>query len=433
VFLVNVGYTFELDPSVAADGAIVLCSAMPMHQLERRNLSKYPYMARHLFDPQLYLAGLEAARAPDHCAKLATYPWFGAGKLCDYDSAEQRQSEWKVEAAKRIRKVWRGEAAVDSKKIAVGARECIDFQIRKKTWGTILPSPLTIDFSSDYSIEAEWLDASLAHLKSLGGIRKPVFATVAISDNALRFHTEPDANPILGLILDQVSAREVDGVYLVIEQSTEDGDTRQCGSARTLRSLLHLVHRFSHESELQVGVNFIGAFALACEAAGASWWASNWYKSLHRVRLADKVAGGQVYPLYWSGPSALDLNMESDFDALAKAGLHRIGDHTPAASGLLRAAGRGVSANTVPAWRYAKSNRKAAIDHFLQSAIQMEALHSAQPAGTARLDHVERWLHDAESTAAWASSVLGVNAKTKLSHVSEWFEAFRDYRLTHSV
>lgn len=432
MFFANFGYTFNLDESVTADGAVLLCSAMPAHQLNRRKIEK-PHLVRRLFDPQLYLAGLEPGVAPKHCVKLATYPWFGAGDLPRFDSGEQRQSEWTDSAVKKIRKSWPGEALTDPDLIAVAAKKCVDFQRSLGTWAILLPSPLTIDFSSDYSCEMEWLDAGLRHVESLADSRVPVFATVAISDTALRLHQEPQKNPLLGVVLDQISARPLDGVYLVVEQSTESADTRQCNSARTLRSLLYLVHQFSGEAELQVGVNFVGAFGLVCEAAGASWWASNWYKSLHRLRLADKLAGGQVFPLYWSGPAAFDINLESDFDLLASVDLKRIADPTPASAGLLDAARKKTSANRVPAWRYAKSNRIAPINHYLQSAVQMEATHSAIKSRKARFDHVQSWLASAEATALWAASELSPKAKTKLGHVSEWHEAFTGYRRYHSV
>lgn len=432
MFFVNVGYRFALDPSVTPDGGLILCSAMPRHQLERRKLRRYPYLEQRLFDLQLYLSGLDATRATDHCAKLATYPWFGVADLPAFDSGQHRQSQWMETARQRIRRIWPGTLPGDPQAIEAGVRECIDFQVRLDTWAVILPSPLTVDFTSDYSAELEWLDAGLRHLEFLEGVDAPIYATVAISDRALVF-ADPSKNPILGLLLDQVSAREVNGIYLVLEQSGEDPNARQCGSSRTLRSLLYLVHRFANDCNLQVGVNFVGAFALACRAAGASWWASNWYKSLHRLRLGDTVAGGAVYPLYWSQPSALDVNLEADFDALAKADLSRIADPTPACGGLLAAAAQGVASNTLPDWRYAKSNATAAITHFLQSAVQMDARLTALGVGTAQLAHVEAWLRDAEATAAWAGTTLPAGAKTRLSHVSEWFEAFSGYRLSHKV
>jgi hypothetical protein len=444
-FFINVGYQFKLDPAIHPDGAIIPCIAMPSHELERRKLPtsqpapgrrprkpKNPHLLKRLIDPQLYMAGLEAAKSPDFCVKLASYPWFGVQGLIPYDSATHKQTEWRKTAAREIRKRWRGAAPTDSAEIAACARECVDFQIRNGAWGIIVPSPLTYDPSSDYSLELEWLDAGLARAEQIG-TDLPVFASVALSDVAFQFHVDPAKNPLLDLILDHVSARGVAGVYIVVEQSRERDETRQCGSPKTLRSLLYLVHRFAHESKLAVGVNFIGAFGLACQAAGASWWASNWYKSLYRVRLADKLAGGRVFPLFWSARSVLDVNLESDFDTLAQAGLGKITDVTPASHGLIEAAKRGLPSKNVPAWAYTQSNCAASIEHFLYSAIQMDAAHSAVGGGAIRVDFVNDWLKEASDVAAWALSKLGTSSKTRLEHSSAWLEAFEAYRNDHSV
>lgn len=434
MFHVNIGYAFELDSAIQADSAVVLCGAMPMHQLERRKLKQYPHMKHLLFDPQLYLAEIEcgSSKGRKHCAKLASYPWFGVTGLPTYDSANQKQHHWMTEAVEKISKIWPGKAPTDPEAVALGARECVDFQIRKGTRAIIVPSPLTVDFASDYAAELQWVDDALAHVKALGGVEVPVFASVVISDLALKFH-EPEHNPLLATVLDQLTAREVQGVYIVIEQSSEPSDTRHCASPKTLRSLLYLVHQFSREAQLQVGINFQGAFGLVCEAAGATWWASNWYKSLRRFRLLDANAEGRTRPWYWSAPSCLDINMESDFDLLAAAGLQRIADETPSCVELLLAAKQGKASKTVLDWEYRVNNRTAPIAHYLHSAIKMETALEAHPDGAPRLEHVETWLASAAATAAWASPKLGPSARTSPSHVQEWLEAFRSYRLNHEV
>lgn len=432
-FLVNVGYTFLLPPTIAADGSIILCSAMPMHQLLRRKIDhRYPHMQSRLFDPQLYLASLNAASAKRHCAILGSYPWFGVTGLKGYDSKMQKQSQWREYAEKTIPSVWTRKLIDDPDTIREVVKECVDYQIKIGCWAVILPSPLSVDPAADYSQELAWLDAGIAVIRDTPGFEHPVFATVAVSDICLR-HEEPLKNRFLDLVLDAVSAREIEGVYIVLEQASEPGDTRHCGSTRSLGSILRLVNEFSWDSDLRVGVNFLGAYGMACEAAGAEFWASGWYKSLYRLRLADKLVGGRAYPKFWSYPAAIDVHLENEFDRIVNAGLiGQIADATSASNGLLSAASSGTPAANVPAWRYALSNVTAASEHFLISCGNANSAHS-QASGKARIDLAENWLNDAIAAALKVAAALGPTAVTQTAHVQAWRDAFTGFRQDHNA
>jgi hypothetical protein len=200
---------------------------------------------------------------------------------------------------------------------------------------------LTVDPTTDYSDELTWLDVALEYLHAQHYAEAPVFATVALADVCVRY-SDPDGNALLNLILDNICARDVDGVYIIIEQGSESPTGRQCTSTRTLWSVLDLCHLLTEDCGLRVGVNFLGAFGLVCEAAGAEFWSSGWYKSTYRLRLADDLAGGRAYPLYWSLPPLLDIHLERDFDQLVQNGLlPLIADETVASEGLLQAAEQG--------------------------------------------------------------------------------------------
>lgn len=432
-FYANVGYKFTLPDSVVPQGSVLLSSAMPAHQLIRRKFdARYPHLERRVFDPQLYLAGLDAGESAKHCAVLASHSWFGVKGLKHFDSRQHTQSEWKQKAVSEIPTLWTGRHETDPAKVQPLVRDCIDFQVRLGCEAVILPSPLTSDPSTSYVDELMWLDSALAYVETLGDQRPRVYATIALADVCLRYSDPPD-NALLALIADVVSAREIDGVYLVVEQGSEAVDTRQCGNKRTLWSLLHLTHAFAVDAGLDVAVNFIGPFGLACEAVGAKWWASAWYKSLYRVRLADKLGGGRSYPSYWSYPAALDVNLERDFDALVRAGqIDRFADRTPACEALLRAAARGTSVARVPAWAYRQSNITAATEHFLLSAVQAEELHQRR-SGIARMDFVSQWLERAKARSVRLASLGGRDLKSKVAHVQGWHDAFKAYRETQGV
>lgn len=432
-FLVNIGYKFPLPPSITPDGSIILCSAMPMHQLLRRRIDhRYPHMQSRLFDPQLYLTDLEATSAPRHCAILASYPWFGVSGLKEYDSKQQKQSEWRKYAVKTIPTVWPRQLIEDATTVRDVAKDCLEFQIKIGCWAAILPGPLSVDPATDYSQELAWLDAGIAAAREIEDFELPLFATIAVSDICLR-HEEPLKNAFLDLVLDTVSAREVDGVYIVLEQASEPNNTRHCGSVRSLGSILRLAHEFSKDGDLRVGVNFIGAYGLVCESAGAEFWATGWYKSLYRLRLADKLVGGRAYPRFWSYPAAIDVHLENEFDSIVSAGLlAQIADNTSASNGLLSAAASGNPVANVPAWRYALSNVGAAREHFLVSCVQGEAMHSKQ-AGKARIDLAEKWLDRAAATSTAVATALGPTANTQTVHVQAWRDTLRGFRQDHNA
>lgn len=432
-FLVNLGYQFSIPSTVNPDGSIILCSAMPMHQLERRKIdARYPHMAVRYFDPQLYYAGLDANSSVKHCAKLATYPWFGVTGLQDYDSGIQTQSSWRQETEENIASIWPSRPPDDPDQIRHAIKECIDFQERFGCEAIILPSPLTVDPGTDYSRELFWIDAALDYINSKENFDIPVFATIALADFCLRSF-DPTENALLDIIADSVSAREIDGVYLVMEQASEPPGVRYPGDTRSLWSLLHLVHIFSQDCGLDVGTNFLGKFGLVCEAAGATFWASGWYKSLVRLRLADALAGGRAFPSYWSSGALVDIHLDTEFDTLNRSGIIQdIADVTIASEGLIQAASNGVTVTNVPAWRYAQSNISAAKEHFLLSAMNLENIHSGM-SGIERLEFVGGWLESAVEYSNRISRTIGSNMRTQISHVSAWRDAFNHYRRTHDV
>ena len=428
-FYLNVGYTFKRPPVSGVEQGVIIASAMPMHVLERRNIDeRYPHLERRLLDPQLYLAGLSASASPGACANLASYPWFGVQGLNDFDSALHKQSGWKKDAEKKIAKQWPGAPLSDPKEIEIATQEAVEFQVRLGCEAIILPSPLTRDPGTDYSFEIQWLESGLRQAQAYGkGL--PVLATVAIQDLCL-LAAEPDSNPLLEIIADSVSARGVDGVYLVIEQGSEASDTRQCGNFRVLQSALHLTHTLAQDAGIRVFVNFLGAFGLACVAAGAESWASGWYKSLYRMKLSDKQAGGRAFPTYWSDGMATDVHLQRDLDTLARgAAFASVATMTPPSAGLLNALSNGRTVASVPDWTWRQSNIASAQEHFIHAMARFD--QRLQPLTTqARINTVHDWLKQASTLASTVGPQL---ESTKLSHVSAWEAAFTAYRRDHNV
>jgi hypothetical protein len=433
-FLRSVGYQFSNPSDAEVDGGIILASKVAKPVLDRRIdglEDDYPHLNRRLLDPQLYLSRLEP-EAQKACMKLASYPWFDANGLDEYDSQKLTQKEWKDQAQADIRKVWPGKEPSSDSSITKCVASCIEYQLQLGVSEIILPAPLTSDASS-YSDELSWLDAGLEYIDD-NDIETPVLATIAIQDICLRYQS-PSQNQLINTIADSVSAREVDGAYIVLEQSSEDSATRHCGSSNTLWSILSLVHQLARDAGITVGVNYLGAFGLACRAAGAAFWSSGWYKSLYRLRIADIKGKGRAYPRYWTFPAAIDIHLRSDLDRLANGNLVGTGpldDVTPASEGLITALSQNRKVSDVADWVYRTSNVTAARDHYYHSVLKQERELGGRSA-TDMAQEIDEWLSEASKLTSNIVQTIGGQPETNLNHVQPWCDAFKSYRNQYGV
>ena len=436
-FFANVGYQFSIPDTATPNGGIIHASAMPMHQLLRRKLHKIPFLSSRLFDPQLYLATLEATGSPRPCTYLATYPWFGCAGIQSYNSSEVTQKAWRLDAMQEIESIWCSGIPSTDIDISNAISECIEFQIKIGCTGIILPSPLTVDPSAQYITELKWLDIGLECVtKNPDAENMPIYATVAISDICLRYLDVRD-NGFVEMIADAISARGLRGVYFVLEQGGEPAEARQCGSGRVLESILHLIHIFAVNCKMNVAVNFLGVFGLVCKGAGADIWSCQWYKSQYRFRLQDSIGGGRAFPLYWNRFVASDIHLENDFDRLNEAGVLRdVMDVTEASQDLNSIIGTKQKVENLPAWRYAPSNVTATREHFLASMCKMEREIGQARNIKEQQKKILEWLVNADINAKRFGAVLrgkSPASKTRLEHVSAWRSAFQAYLRTHNA
>src|SRR5690349_10317772 len=91
MFYMNVPPKGELSGAVSdAENGIILAQDRMRHEV------KMPEgYERLMFDPQLYLAGLNAKASSATCARLATYPWFQTPGSIDYESGTLGKLEYK--------------------------------------------------------------------------------------------------------------------------------------------------------------------------------------------------------------------------------------------------------------------------------------------------------------------------------------------------
>jgi hypothetical protein len=427
MFYYNTRYTFALpegSPQTGV-GAVLAASAMAMPELQRRK-REHPYLQRCLFDPQLYLSGLEPATCRKTVVNLATYPWFGVGHAEVFDSKRHRPRNWKQANADALAAGWRRVPLTDLEGIQAGVRGALEFQLALGCEAVILPSPLTNSLDG-YGTEMRWLDAGLEAADELR-VAVPVFATIAVSDVVLR-NRVPTQNLIIETVADQVAARRrLAGAYIVIEQPAE---TCYClTSVDTMLSQLLIVDDLVRGAGKRVLIGYAGTFGAIATAAGAEIWMSGYYQSQRQLRLSsfeEKIAAAM--PRYYSPGLLGDLGLDHDLEIARQAQLlDPVMAATPAAEPLHRALAQGHSPASVPTWRFAKNNLDAAKAHYnwCQADIGAQLHDRSLPE---RVNQVHERLERAVEIASLLQRAgVGASHYSDLKHQGAWLEAFEAWK-----
>ncbi len=416
-FFASTRYQMKLDvPGV--DGALIFASGIALHELERRDFDKYDHTSRRMLDPQLYLAGLDVAKAGKTCTKLASYGWFD-GQAHVYDSSKEKQSEWRESAAKRVKKSWSGTLPQDAATVEDRVRLCVDVQQRLGCEAVILPTPLIVTPSNDFATQLAWLDPGL-ELAARMAPGVPRVATIAISDTCVR-SVDPWSSSFLDTLVDQVSARGVDGAYVVIEQASHEQIYES--NVNTVGTLVRLVRDFRTAGVNRVVVPLAGVAGMLGVAVGAEVWSTGWYRSERRVRLPDFEESDEQkmsIPTYYSHPLAGDIHLKTDLDTINAGGLLKlVADETAASRGLLRALRQGQVVASVAEWEPRRSNVSAAKEHFVSALVRETGTMRALPVGQ-RLDAAKRWLDNAIRVAVKVSALGDFHDRTALGHQRAW-------------
>ena len=423
---VTAQYQMSLSPAITGiAGGVIMPANVSYHSVSRRALGKsYPYLKRRLLDPQMYLAELNAASCRKACAKLASYGWFPITREFPFDSSGQTQAEWRKEVMESIETAWTARVPTDVKQIDDCIRTCLTVQQQLGVEALILPAPLTQDINSTLSDELEWLERGLqlSHVIAPG---TPAYASIALSDVALR-GPDPFSNPLLSIVLDQLTARGIRGAYIVPVMASED--SYYFTHPHTVGALFRLCNGLKAGGVERVMVSFAGTAGLACLAAGADAWTTGWYRSQRRMRLSDfEIVEGRVVPAYYSHPLGGEFHMEGDLDrAVARGFLPRVADDTTASNGLLRALRAGRRVASVPEWRYALSNKAASIEHFLIACSRETASWATLDDATLQLE-ATRWLEAAYALSADLQRIGPFTPRTATNHQHGWLQAFQRF------
>jgi len=411
-------------------GGIIAASAMPSGQLVRRiraGFRKNPYLQHRLFDPQLYLAGLDKLVAPGTVANLATQPWFGKHDVPVYDSETHgTMKAYKDAHEQALLDSWRRTAPTTDDEIGDAVRACVKYQLDLGCEGILLPAPLTTTAEDAYQTETRWLDIGSTICLELR-VAVPVYATVAISDTVLR-NVNPFKNALLSTITSQIAARaEIAGAYVVLEQTVDSGYA--CTARDVLAGLLVLADDLTRGAGKRVVVNYVGSFGVVMSAVGATIWTTGYYRSQRRLRFADhEEVMALAQPRFFSFRLAGDVGLHSDLATAFSAGLGKklLLPTTPGSEHLYQALADGTYPASVPQWEHRSNNLTAASAHYLiannKMAMTLDSLDENE-----RIDVVRRWLGRAADIAAELKAMGMHPPTTDCEHQAVWLAALDDW------
>ena len=383
-----------------------------------------------IFDPQLYLLTLEYPECDRAVRRLSTYPWINPN-ITPYDEGVSI-TEWEDQETEQILTEWPYALPQDRAEILERSRRCIEFQIEFGVNSLILPSPLLSDQESDYSYELDWLDAGIEAVPDDCDL--PIFATLAISDNCL-VHRVPADNELLRSFVDQITARDIDGLYIVLEQSV-GGSTTYLRDRNVAWSLLSICHDVGVRSDLQVIINYADAFGLVCLAAGASIFISGPTTRSRRLCLSDYESrgGGGAFPRLHSSSMLIDLLPERDIqNKILPARLIRLIslDRTSYSAPLIDALSAGHPLATIPEWHERVNNRTASDGHYQEVIARKaeESINADDP-----ISSTMAWLQGAESNAGYLATRFEDDPLSfDHRHISSWRSAFEQFLSQYSL
>lgn len=408
MFYLNLGHAWSHLDLEGLEAAILLPHGNSMEKIVR----KAPEVRTLLFDPQLYLAGLDCASSALVCSRLVSYPWFGAEDVPEFNSDNMNRTEWQRLVRESIDELWRG-SPVDVDEQSNACETAIEFQQSIGCSQIILPSPMVSEREDEAATQAAWLDAGVAAANAMD-VDVPVLATVAVSDFVLNDAAFQEFG-ILDTLVDQITSREgIDGVYIVVAQSNANHPFES--PRAVLRAYQYLARAFSEAGYEYIITNFADVFGLACYASGATGFATGPSHALRRLSLTsfDDEGFGIALPFLYSHRTVAEFASESDLNVITANGLlRRVRDVTPPSERLLSVLAAGGSASSLAAWAESRNNVKAAKTHFLSRMILAEENLASTPVDE-RPDEVKDWLESAAANVLYLRDKIGSPSFSRL-------------------
>jgi hypothetical protein len=418
MFLLNLGYKWTMSDTEGLRGAVLLAAHNPASRTSRDARMEFP---RVLFDPQLYLAALDAERCTTACGYLAGYPWFAVPGVKEFDSATMGRREWVTGLREHALKNWPGKPPGDIEPACITA---IEFQQGMGCTHVILPTPLVEEREDEGETLGQWLDCALAVAEQLE-VPQPLLATVAVSDVTLNEAAFEEAG-FLDALVDHVTARGgLSGAYVVIAQT---GSLRHPFDmpANVVKGYLHLAAAFADAGVDEILLNFadlVGYLALGVGATAFVSGASQRLRTLQLDGMADR-GGGPALPHYYSHKTIGEYLTETDLDRIARADLvRRITDETTHSASLLSALRKGQSASTLTAWAESQGNTTAASRHFVRRLVLEGEAMAARGTREERREVILDWIETGEANALYIArrlEKLGKSSVGKRPATDEW-------------
>lgn len=417
-FLLNLGYRWSGLPQNSVDGYVFNASGINMEQASRREFT-YNEGQWLLFDPQLYLTELDGEICTNTCTKLLTYPWFGI-ETPSFNSSEMSTKEWMSQVKSDV--TWDPHIPTTEEGIKAVVRNCLQFQVDFGVTHLIVPTPLIDNSDDQFGTQIDWLNAA-AQLKN--EFTLPMFATVAISDFLLA-PFEPQNNPLLQTILDNLTVSDFEGIYVLVVQ--DDAPRIRLTDLHVVQSLLYFSRIAGAISSKDVLVNFADDFGDVCVSSGAIAFVGGTTTKNRRMCLSDFTdrSGGAAYPHFYSRSLIGDYLSKDDLSKIRDARLLRLieSDVTAESEPLLKALRAGSDPNDVPDWRQSRNNVKSANVHRVlrlhQSTRESDELDANQ-----KLDVTLTWLQEAEAHVKLLETRFGENPLSEDGrHVEVWRKAF---------
>jgi len=134
--------------------------------IRRETRENFPTVV--LFDPQLYLCGLDVEESSRTCARLATYPFFPV-EVPEFDSSEKTQREWMIDISTTVTENWPPQLPTDDEGIRSVIRSALQFQIQFGTSYIILPMPIIENPDEGIDQFVRWIDLGSIEFKELRG------------------------------------------------------------------------------------------------------------------------------------------------------------------------------------------------------------------------------------------------------------------------
>jgi hypothetical protein len=418
MFFLNLGSRWTLSTVEGVTGAIYLAEGNDQVRLSRPVPREFD---RLLFDPQLYLQGLDAALCARSCGRLATHPWFGIDGVPQFEEGGSVR-EWQASVREMIAAAWPAAPPATAELRSARARSAIEFQIGLGCTDILLPCPLIARRENGAAVLAEWLEAGLEAAADLE-IAQPLLVTIALSD-AILDPTVFEAGGLLDAVADQVTAREgIDGAYIVVAQNAGEHPFETSNAVQ--RTYAQLTRVLS-EHYATVITNFCDVFGIVCVAAGASGFGSGGSYGNRRLSLAGfrDDGFGIALPHFYSHKAAGEFLSERQLDRITERRLlRRVRDTTEYSRSLMDELSRGGTAAGVPQWAESRNNYQEATRHFV-SRLAVEGAEVDQGTAAERLDNVEEWLEEADANRVYLQNLLGADIG-RFAPTTAWLEILR--------